>query len=141
MRSVRELQLLKLLLAHGDHRAVAAAHLDFHWLTNTAVQRIAQRCLKDLEEGLPNGAALLHEFQFDPAAQALVSTVLTDHQVIPEPGRQIVDVLTNLRNDFFAAELQRLTRELAHPDMSDEQRVEMMHLQKELRTQRQQPLA
>jgi DNA primase len=138
--TVRELQLLKLLLAHGDHRAVAATHLDFNWLTNTAVQRIAQRCLKDIEEGLPGGAALLHEFQFDPAAQALVSTVLTDHQVIPEPAKQIVDVLTNLRNDYLAAALQRLSREVAHPDLSDAERTELLHRQKELRVQKQRPL-
>ncbi len=138
--TVRELQLLKLLLAHGDHRAVAAAHLDFNWLSNLAVQRIAQRCLKDIEEGLPGGAALLHEFQFDPAAQALVGTALADHHVIPEPEKQIVDVLTNLRNDFLAAALQRLSREVAHPDLSDAERTELLHRQKELRVQKQQPL-
>ena len=138
--TVREWQLLKLLLAHGDHRAVAATHLDFNWLTNTAVQRIAQRCLKDIEEDLPGGAALLHEFQFDPAAQTFVGTALADHHVIPHPEKQIVDVLTNLRNDFLAAELQRLTRELAHPDMSDAQRTDLLHRQKELRTQKQQAL-
>ncbi len=138
--TVRELQLLKLLLAHGDHRVVAATHLDFQWLTNTAVQRIGQRCLKDVEEDLPGGAALLHEFQFDPAAQALVNTALADHHVIPQPEKQIVDVLTNLRNDFLAAELQRLTRELAHPDMTDAQREELLHRQQQLRVQKQQPL-
>ncbi len=138
--TVRELQLLKLLLAHGDHRAVAATHLDFNWLSNLAVQRIAQRCLKDIEEELPSGAAFLHEFQFDPAAQALVGTALADHHVIPEPAKQIVDVLTNLRNDFFAAELQRLSREVAHPDLSDAERTELLHRQKELRVQKQRPL-
>ena len=138
--TVRELQLLKLLLAHGDHRTVAAAHLDFHWLSSLAVQRIAQRCLKDIEEGLPGGAALLHEFQFDPAAQALVGTALADHHVIPEPEKQIVDVLTNLRNDFLAAALQRLSREVAHPDLSDAERTELLHRQKELRAQKQRPL-
>ncbi len=138
--TVREWQLLKLLLAHGDHRVVAATHLNLDWLLNTAVRRIAERCLRDIEEGLPSGAAFLHEFEADPAAQALIGTVLADSHVIPQPEKQIVDVLTNLRNDFLAAELQRLTRELAHPDMSDEQRTELLHRQKDLRTQKQQPL-
>jgi DNA primase len=138
--TVREMQLLKLLLAHGDHRVVAATHLDFQWLANPAVQRIAQRCMKDIEEGLPSGAALLHEFQADPAAQSIIGTILADHRAIPYPEKQIVEVLTNLRNDFLAAELQRLTRELAHPDMPDEQRMELLHRQKELRTQKQQLL-
>jgi DNA primase len=138
--TVREMQLLKLLLAHGDHRAVAATHLDFQWLANTAVQRIAQRCIKDIEEGLPSGAALLHEFQDDPAVQSIIGTILADHRAIPHPEKQIVEVLTNLRNDFLTAELQRLSRELAHPDMPDEQRMELLHRQKELRAQKQQLL-
>jgi DNA primase len=138
--TVREMQLLKLLLAHGDHRVVAATHLDFQWLANPAVQRIAQRCMKDIEEGLPSGAALLHEFQDDPAVQSIIGTILADHRAIPYPEKQIVEVLANLRNDFLAAELQRLTRELAHPDMPDEQRMELLHRQKELRTQKQQLL-
>jgi DNA primase len=138
--SSREYQLLKLLIAHGDHRAVAATHLDFPWLTNPAVQRITQRCLKDIEEGLPSGAALLHEFQNDSIAQSIIGTVLADQRAIPYPEKQIVEVLTNLRNDFLTAELQRLTRELAHPDMPDEQRMELLHRQKELRAQKQQLL-
>ena len=139
--TVREWQLIKLLLAHGDHRALAAAHVDFSWLTNPAVQRVVRRCLRDGDESLPSGAALLHEFADDAQAQSLISSALAEQHVIPNPEKQIVDVLTNLRNDFFAAELQRLSRELSHPDMSDEQRVELMHRQKELRTRRQQPLA
>lgn len=138
--TVREMQLLKLLLAHGDHRAVAATHLDFQWLSSPAVQRIAQRCMKDIEEGLPSGAALLHEFQDDPAVQSIIGTILADHRAIPYPEKQIVEVLKNLRNDFLVAELQRLTRELAHPDMPDEQRTELLHRQQELRAQKQQLL-
>ena len=53
--------------------------------------------------------------------------------------KQIVDVLTHLRNDFLTAELQRLTRELTHPDMPEERRTELLHRQQELRAQRQQP--
>jgi hypothetical protein len=134
----RELQLLKLLLFSGDHRAVAIAHLDSNWLTSSTVKRIVQRCLK--EEAVPQGAAFLSEFHDDPNAQELIGTVLADHHAIPQPEKQIVDVLTNLRNDFLAAELQRLTRELTHPDMLDERRTELLHAQKELRAQRQQPL-
>jgi hypothetical protein len=136
----RELQLLKLLLFNGDHRAFAAAHLDSAWLTNPAVKRIANRSLRDMEEDLVQGAAFLSEFRDDPAAQSLIGTVLADHHSIPHPEKQIVDVLTNLRNDFLAAELQRLTRELAHPEVSDERRLELLQQQKALRAKRQQPL-
>lgn len=136
----REMQLLKLLLFNGDHRPMAAAHLDANWLMNSAVKRIAQRCLKDMDEALPQGAAFLSEFHDDPAAQALIGTILADQHPIPEPEKQMTDVLTHLRNDYLNAELQRLTRELTHPDVSDERRLELLQQQKELRVLRQQPL-
>jgi hypothetical protein len=66
--------------------------------------------------------------------------VLADHHAIPQPGKQIADVLMHLRNDFLAAEVQRLTRELAHPDISDERRTELLRQQITVRAQRQQPL-
>jgi len=137
----REWQLLKLLLFNGDQRAVAASHFDPTWLTNSAVKRIVQRCVRDMDAALPQGAAFLSEFEEDPAAQELIGTVLADHHAIPQPEKQIVDVLTHLRNDFINAELQRLNRELAHPDTPDQLRTELLQRQKELRAQRQQPLA
>ncbi len=136
-----EWQLLKLLLFNDNHRPVVVAHLNPIWVANSAVKRIVLRCVKDIEEALPQGAAFLAEFQDDPVAQELIGTVLADHHTIPQPDKQIVDVLTRLRNDFIGAELQRLTRELAHPDMPDERRTELLTRQKELRLQRQQSLA
>ncbi len=134
--TAHEWQLLKLLLFNGDQRAVAASRLDLSWLANPAVKRIVQQCGADLEASRPQGAAFLAEFQDDPLAQELIGSVLADHHDIPQPEKQIVDVLTKLRNDFLAAELQRLTRELAHPDMPDERRTELLQRQIELRRQR-----
>ncbi len=136
----REIQLLKLLLAFGNHRAVAAAHLDSKWLVNPAVKRIVHRCVKDMDESLPQGAAFLSEFQDDPEAQALIGTVLADPRTIPEPEKQIADVLTYLRNDYLAAERQRIKSEIDHPDTAEERRTELLRRQEELRAQRQQRL-
>jgi hypothetical protein len=119
---------------------MAAAHLDANWLMNSAVKRIVQRCLKNMEEALPQGAAFLSEFHDDPAAQALIGTILADHHPIPEPEKQIVDVLTHLRNDFLNAELQRLTRELTHPEAPDERRLLLLQEQQEMRAQKQKPI-
>lgn len=139
--SVREMQLLKLLLSGGHHRGPAAAHLDVAWLSNAVVQRVVQRCLQDIEEPMPQGAAFLGEFQDDPAAQSLIGEALADGRPIPQPEKQILDVLTHLRNDFLTARLQDLTRQLSHPDTADEQRLLLLRQQQELRAQRHQPLA
>jgi hypothetical protein len=132
------MQLLKLLLLSAEHRGVAAAHLNFLWLTNLAVKRIAERCLSQAEA--ENGAALLAGFTDDPEVRGLLATVLTDDQPIPQPEKQIVDVLKHLRNDFIAAELQRLTREVTHPDLPEPRRLEILQQQHALRAQRLQPL-
>lgn len=136
----RESQLLKLLLSTGDFRGIAAAHLDVRWLANSVIKRVVSRCLQNPEEPLPSGAAFLFEFQEDPAAQALIGTVLADQHAIPEPEKQIMDVLRHLRNDWIASELQGLARGAAHPDISDEERVNLLQRQMELRTLRQKPL-
>ncbi len=138
--NVRETQLLKLLLAAGEHRAVAASHLDLKWLKSPAVRRIASRCVEDTEGTLPQGAAFLAEFHDDPQAQALIGTLLAEQHEVPNPEKQIVDVLTHLRNDFLTSELQRLSRELVHPDVTDERRLELLQQQQQLRAQRQQAL-
>ena len=136
----RELQLLKLLLSGGDFRGIAAAHLDVQWVVNPVVKRVVHRCLQNPDESLPTGAALLSEFQEDPAAQSLIGTLLADHHPIPEPQKQIMDVLKNLRNDWISVELQTLSRAAAHPDISDDDRINLLQRQMELRTLRQKSL-
>ena len=135
----REMQLLKLLLSGSEHRAVAVAHLNFAWLANPVVKRIAERCLSETE--VMNGAALLAWFAEDPEARGLVASVLADSQPIPQAEKQIVDVLRHLRNDYLTAELQRLTREVTHPDLPESRRLEILQQQQALRAQRLQPLA
>ena len=135
----REMQLLKLLLSAAEHRAVAVAHLNFAWLANPVVKRIAERCLSETE--VMNGAALLAWFAEDPEARGLVASVLADSQQIPQAEKQIVDVLRHLRNDYLTAELQRLTREVTHPDLPESRRLEILQQQQALRAQRLQPLA
>jgi DNA primase len=138
--TARELQLLKLLLSSGDHRGLAVTHLDPKWITNPVARRIANRCLTQIDQPPVQGAALLSSFRDDSQAHALLGTLLADEGAIPQPEKQMVDVLTHMRNDFIGNELQRLTRELTHPDTADERRVELLQRQKELRAQRQQPL-
>ena len=122
----REMQLLKLLLADARYRTFVVAYLDTNWLTNQTVKRIVERCLKDSDEDSPRGATFLAEFQNDPTAQALIETVLADQSASPHSEKQIKDAIVRLRNDFISDELQRVTRELAHPDMPDQQRTELL---------------
>jgi len=136
--SVPELELLKVLLASGEHRPFVAARLDVRWLIHPAITRVVSHCLHASDDLPPTGAGLLAKFHDDAEAQALLGDVLADERPVTDPQKHLLDALTRLRDDFIAAELQRLTRELTHPDMSDEARVALLQQQSALRAQRRQ---
>jgi DNA primase len=136
--SPQELQLVKILLAHEEQAHFAATHLQTDWIVHPIVQRIVTRKLSDAP---PSSAALLGLFQDDPAAQGLLTEILANEHPVPEPEKQIVDVLKHLRDDAFTRELDELRRALAHPETSDEQRVQMLQRQQVIRQQKQQSLA
>jgi DNA primase len=139
--SPQETQLLKILIGGPDHWPFAVAHLDLQWLVHPTVKRIVQQCFESEHRGEKSAAALFTEFHDDAAAQHLLSEVLAEQHSIPQPEKQLADVLTHLRNDFISAELQKLTRQLAHPETPEAERIELMHRQKVLRTLKQRPLS
>lgn len=138
--SPHEMQLLKLLVAAPQHLQFALSHLDLQWLVHPAVKRILQHCSDSKHDSGKPAPALFADFHEDAAAQALLSEVLADQHAIPHPERQLVDVLTHLRNDFISAELHKLTRQLSHPETAEAMRVELLLRQKDLRASKQQPL-
>ena len=138
--TAREAQLLKLLVAGEQHLAFAATHLDPAWLIHPVVKRIAAHCLELHAEDAPGGAALLYEFREDPAAQSLLSEALAHQHAVPQPEKQLTDVLTTLRNDCLNAELRRITLRIPFPDLSEEERHALMRRQQELRVAKLQPL-
>ena len=137
--SPHETQLLKILTSGETHLQFAASHLDARWVMNSIVKRIVQRCFEHKEQ-VNNSGALLALFHDDGAAQQLLSSVLADDRPIPHPEQQLKDVLTHLRNDAINAELQTLTRRLAQPEISDEERLAVLQRQKELRAAKQRTL-
>jgi len=138
--SPTERQLLKILLTGQDHIDFVRARLDSRWLVHPIAKRIVQSLSKAEENNAPSPAALLAELDGDVAAQALLTEILAQAHTVPEPQKQLVDVLTRLRNEFISADLLTLTRRLSHPDASESERIELLHRQKELRVLKQSPL-
>ena len=155
--SPEEKVVLKVLLQSEDSDEMVAwvsEALRLEWVKSNLIREIITERLtlrrEEKWEGIPSLSIAASE-----DVQSLITHVLSDQgaganhedglRLLIKPKlidrrRQIIDSVNNLRNDYFAAELQRLTRELAHPDMSDEQRTELLHRQKDLRAQKQQPL-
>jgi hypothetical protein len=135
------MQLLKILLTGPDHIEFARTRLESRWLMHPVVKRLVQGFVRSKNKDELSAAAFLAEFDGDAAAQALLSELLAQVHAVPEPQKQLLDVLTRLRNEFINAELLTLTRRLSHPEASETERVELLHRQKELRALKQSPLA
>ena len=137
--SPHETQLLKILLAGGEPVLVAGAHLEQEWILHPLVRRIVQRMLRHDDEEMPSATSTFAAFQDDPAAQQMLSALLADPRPVPHPEKQMVDVLIRLRTEFINAELQKLTRDLSHPDMPDPERITLLRRQQELRALKREP--
>jgi DNA primase len=135
-----EKQLLRILLAGPEHGAFAAPRLRLDWILHPVARRIVEQ-LQANETELPAAVAVIHQLEGDPAAQTVLTSLLTEGQPIPEPQKQLVDVLTRLRNDFISARLIEITRRLGHPDATEDERLRLLQRQQELRAQKQSPIS
>ena len=140
--SPQEMQLVRILVRDDDYAPFVAEHLHGDWVQHPVIQRILHRRLQSHEAGTWHSpASFFAEFQEDPAAQALLSAILAEERPLPHPDKQLVDVLTHMRNDAITRELQALAQQLAHPDTPDARRIELLQRKQELRTARQQALS
>jgi len=139
--SPHEEQLARILLLSEECLPIAASHLDPQWLTHPMVKRIIGRRLVPACEEWQQPASFLAEFREDSEAEQFLSALLADQRPVPDPAKQLGDVIKRLRDDFINAELQKIKHELAHPDVPDERRLEYWTRLKKLQSLKQQPLS
>ena len=139
--SPHEMQLLKLLLGSEEHVPTVATHLKFDWISHSAVRRIVTRRLQLYAEEQWHGAAsFLGEFEDDASLQMLLSRCLAEERPIPHPEKQLMDILLNLRNAALTRQMNALQQRLNHPDTSEEERMDHLRQQQELRALKRLPL-
>jgi len=139
--SAQEFWLLKLLLLHEDFVRWAAIHLNPEWVVHQTVRNIVvRRIAAQSQETWTNLAAFLDEFE-SAEAQGLITAATAESRAIPDPERQLTDVATRLRNQFLDRQLAALTHRGNQPDTSDEERINLLRRQQELRQIKRQPLA
>jgi len=131
-----ELWFLKLLLQSPELAHFAAEHLDPSWIAHPTVRRIAAVQFS-LE---PDVAGLLAQFEGDAFACALITETASEQRAIPEPEKQLADVILRLRNAAFDARINALTAHLADESLAHEDRVASLTEQQRLRTAKRQPL-
>jgi DNA primase len=139
--SAQEFWLLKLLLLQDDLVRWAAIYLNPDWVQHQVLKEIVvQRIAAQSQETWTTLAAFLD--QFDSAdAQALITAATAESRPIPNPERQLTDVVTRLRSQFLDQQLTALTHRINQPETGDEVRINLLRQQQELRRLKRQPLS
>ena len=135
-----EFWLLKILFNHDELIESLAAHFDPTWLANPGAQTlVAQRLDAHAANSWQSVATLMSNLE-DSALQQLLAEAATTDRPIPDPPRQLLDVMLRLRNDFIDRQLATLTQRANDPAVTEEQRLEILRRQQDLRFGKRQPL-
>ena len=76
----------------------------------------------------------------DGPSSRLLTAALVDATEIPQPGRQLQDLVTRLRDRFLDRQLANLTRLLAQPNLPEEELLRTLEEQRDLLRQKQEVL-
>jgi len=119
-----EFWLLKLALIDQDSTEWLEAHLDLDWVAHPAVREIVQQSfalhVEKPDAGMPE---LLGTLQSDPFKR-LATEAVADGRTIPDPARQLNDIVLRLRNQFIESRLAGIKREFA--GASDDQLAKLI---------------
>jgi DNA primase len=138
--SDKEFWLLKLLLLHDDLVGWAALHLDVNWISHPLVRQIVtQRLAAQTNETWKNLAAFLDECE-TPEMRSLVTEAVAEDRKLPNPDRQLMDVITSLRNQFLDRQIAASIQRASQPETGEADRMELLRQQQELRQQKRAPL-
>jgi hypothetical protein len=136
----QEFWLLKLLLLHDDLVGWAALHLDVNWVSHPLARQIVEKRLAaQTNESWKNLAAFLDECE-SPEMRSLVTEAVAEDRKLPNPDRQLTDVITSLRNQFLDRQLAASIQRASQPETSEADRMELLRQQQELRQQKRAPL-
>jgi len=139
--SAHESWLLKLLLGHEDIVGWAADHLETAWIQHPVVKQIVLlRMDAHQNQHWTTLAAFMSECEM-PAMQSFITEATAQVRPLPNPAQQLADVALRLRNRFIDAQLTALLQSASQPEISEEERLELLRKQQELRLLKRQPLS
>jgi DNA primase len=136
-----EFWLLKLLLIHDELVAWAAQHLDLNWLSHPLVRRIVEARLNVQKDGSWTNLGAFLDNSDSTEMRSLVTEAATEDRKMPNPEKQLADVVLKMRNQFLDRQIAAVTQKAGLPEVSDAEKIELLQGQKKLREQKAAPLA
>jgi DNA primase len=134
--SPTEVWLLKYLLLSPELSQFAATHLEPAWVTHPTIRRIAAVHFS-MGTDIPG---LLGEFEGDDFARQLIAESALEQRTIPDPEKQLADVILRLRNQAYDQRITALVAHLADASLPHAERVAALEEQQRLRAAKREPL-
>ena len=136
-----EVHLLKLILLHDELVSFVTLHLHTGWISHPLARRIIEMRLNAQTGGKwKNLAAFLDECD-SGEMRSLITEAATEDRILPNPDKQLADVILKLRNQFLDQQIAAVTQKAGLPEISDAEKIELLHEQKKLREQKRSQLA
>ena len=138
--SSQEFWLLKLIFLHDELIAWTVLHLDLNWVSHPHVQKIVGGRLDAHRNGSwQNLAAFLDECD-SQEIRNLITEAATEDRKIPNPDKQLADMILKWRNQFLDRQMAELMQKASLPEVPDEEKIQLLQEQKRLRALKASPL-
>jgi DNA primase len=132
--------LVKILLHQPDLRAWAVEQLAPEWVEHPAARVVVDALFAAQHAGRAADAPALLAAVTDEGARLLITASAALDRPIPNPGVQLADVITRLRNLHIESHRATLRRRMADPAVDEEERLALLREDSELRALKQQPV-
>ncbi len=156
-----EFGLLQLLFKEDDLVEWTAAHLDLAWIANPLVRKIVTERVSALRTGTWQGVPSFLDSLADGESQGLFANAISsnylegvsgralemglrDHvrdRVLPNPLEELKGLVTGLRNEHLALEINRLNTQMAALEAGSPEQIQIIRRREVLKARRKQPLA
>jgi len=128
--SQQERWLLRLAFYDQAFSDWTADCLDLRWVKHPQVRAI-------LERAAQTGASVeILVNDLDADSSRLLTAVLAEASEIPDPCRQLKDLVTRMRDQYLDLKLAALTRLMAQPNLPEEELMRTLEEQRELQGQK-----
>ena len=132
--SQQERWLLRLAFYDQAFSDWTADCLDLRWVQHSQVRSI-------LEKAAQTGASVeILVNELDAASSHLLTGALAEATEIPDPSRQLKDLVTRMRDHYLNLKLAALTRLMAQPNLPEEELMRALEEQRELQDQKHESL-
>jgi DNA primase len=136
-----EYWLLKLLLLHEDLVEWAASHLDVNWVRHPLVRQfVTQRLEAHRNQTWRDLPGFLDQCE-TPELRNLITGAIMEARPLPDPAQQIADVTLRLRNGHIDRQIAALLQRMSQPEVTEDQRLDLLKQQQQLRALKRQPLS